>query len=71
MVRGMTVLLVCQLAGEVTARALDLPMPGPVLGMLLLFAFCYGAARRTGSIRSGRDCCAFYRSFSCQLASVS
>lgn len=37
MVRGMTVLLVCQLAGEVTARALSLPVPGPVLGMLLLF----------------------------------
>ena len=36
MVRGMTVLLVCQLAGEVTARALNLPAPGPVLGMLLL-----------------------------------
>jgi len=33
----MTVLLVCQLAGEVTARALNLPAPGPVLGMLLLF----------------------------------
>jgi holin-like protein len=33
----MTVLLVCQLIGEVTARALNLPMPGPVLGMLLLF----------------------------------
>jgi len=37
MVRGITVLLVCQLAGEVTARALNLPAPGPVLGMLLLF----------------------------------
>lgn len=38
MLRGMTVLLICQLIGEVTARALNLPMPGPVLGMLLLFA---------------------------------
>ncbi len=37
MVRGMTVLLVCQLAGEVIARALNLPAPGPVIGMLLLF----------------------------------
>ncbi|MGQ9549946.1 MAG: CidA/LrgA family protein [Roseiflexus sp.] len=33
----MTVLLACQLAGEVTARVLNLPAPGPVLGMLLLF----------------------------------
>lgn len=38
MLRGMTVLLICQLIGEVTARALNLPMPGPVLGMLLLFS---------------------------------
>uniref|UniRef100_UPI0037DA5736 CidA/LrgA family protein n=1 Tax=Tardiphaga sp. TaxID=1926292 RepID=UPI0037DA5736 len=26
----------CQLAGEVVARSLDVPLPGPVLGMLLL-----------------------------------
>lgn len=32
-----TVLLVCQLAGEVAARAFHLPVPGPVLGMVLLF----------------------------------
>ncbi len=37
MLRGMTVLLVCQLIGEVTVRALRLPAPGPVLGMALLF----------------------------------
>ncbi|MBO9326789.1 MAG: CidA/LrgA family protein [Roseiflexus sp.] len=37
MVRGITALLVCQLAGEITTRALNLPAPGPVLGMLLLF----------------------------------
>ncbi len=33
-----TVLLVCQLGGEVVARLLDLPLPGPVIGMLILFA---------------------------------
>jgi len=32
-----TVLLVCQLAGEVTAHLLGLPVPGPVIGMVLLF----------------------------------
>ncbi len=37
MLRGMTVLLVCQLIGEVTVRALRLPAPEPVLGMALLF----------------------------------
>jgi holin-like protein len=34
-----TLLLVCQLTGEVTVRLLNLPLPGPVLGMLLLFAY--------------------------------
>jgi holin-like protein len=33
-----TVLLVCQLAGEVIARLTKIPIPGPVVGMLLLFA---------------------------------
>jgi holin-like protein len=33
-----TVLLVCQLVGEVAARWFDLPLPGPVIGMLILFA---------------------------------
>jgi putative effector of murein hydrolase LrgA (UPF0299 family) len=34
---GITLLLVYQLVGEVSARLLNLPIPGPVLGMLLLF----------------------------------
>jgi holin-like protein len=33
-----TVLLVCQLVGEVVSRLLDVPLPGPVIGMLVLFA---------------------------------
>lgn len=37
MLRGITILLVCQLIGEATVRALNLPTPGPVLGMALLF----------------------------------
>lgn len=36
MVTGFAWLLVFQLAGEVIVRALQLPVPGPVLGMLLL-----------------------------------
>jgi holin-like protein len=31
------ILLACQLAGEVFARLLRLPVPGPVLGMVFLF----------------------------------
>lgn len=35
MVVGLIVLLVCQLAGEIVVRVLDLPVPGPVVGMLV------------------------------------
>ena len=38
MIGALITLLGFQLAGEVIARALNLPLPGPVLGMLLLFA---------------------------------
>lgn len=38
MLAALTTLLVFQLIGEVLARALHLPVPGPVIGMLLLFA---------------------------------
>ncbi len=36
MVAALTLLLLCQLAGEALARATGLPVPGPVLGLLLL-----------------------------------
>ncbi|PLX37786.1 MAG: CidA/LrgA family protein [Hyphomicrobiales bacterium] len=35
----LTFIFVCQLIGEVTVRATGLPVPGPVLGMVLLFLF--------------------------------
>lgn len=35
--QGLTWLLVLQLAGEALSRALRLPVPGPVIGMLLLW----------------------------------
>jgi len=34
---GITLLLAYQLVGEVTVRLLALPIPGPVLGMVMLF----------------------------------
>lgn len=37
MLSALTQLLIFQLAGEVVARGLALPVPGPVLGMLFLF----------------------------------
>jgi holin-like protein len=38
MLQALTVLFLCQLAGEVIVRAAGLTFPGPVLGMGLLFA---------------------------------
>ena len=38
MIGAITLLLVFQLLGEVIARGLALPIPGPVIGMALLFA---------------------------------
>lgn len=37
MIRALTLILLCQLAGEATTRSLGLPVPGPVLGMVLLW----------------------------------
>ncbi len=38
MLGALTLLLIYQLAGEVIVQLAGLPVPGPVLGMLLLFA---------------------------------
>jgi putative effector of murein hydrolase LrgA (UPF0299 family) len=35
MIRHLSVILACQLLGEVIARAFSLPLPGPVLGMVI------------------------------------
>jgi holin-like protein len=51
MITALTVLLCCQLAGEVAARLLGLPIPGPVLGMLLLFVLLLGRVRAVESVR--------------------
>ena len=37
MLAALTLLLLCQLIGEVLAHWLALPVPGPVIGMILLF----------------------------------
>lgn len=38
MLKYLTLILCCQLVGEVAAVALHLPVPGPVIGMACLFA---------------------------------
>lgn len=40
MLSAITQLLIFQLVGEVLARSLDLPIPGPVIGMVLLLISC-------------------------------
>lgn len=37
MILHLTTLLAFQLLGEITARVFDLPLPGPVIGMVYLF----------------------------------
>ena len=44
MLAAIATLLVCQLAGEVVVRVASLPLPGPVVGMALLFALMLGRA---------------------------
>lgn len=39
MLNYFTLILVCQLAGELATQALNMPVPGPVLGMVFLFSF--------------------------------
>ncbi|MGC1561819.1 MAG: CidA/LrgA family protein [Bradyrhizobium sp.] len=36
MIASLNLILLCQLAGEVFVRGLRLPMPGPVIGLMLL-----------------------------------
>lgn len=49
MIQALTILLGCQLAGEIFTRGLALPVPGPVLGLALLAAGLWWNAHRTGA----------------------
>ncbi len=42
---GITILLLYQLAGEISTLLLRLPIPGPVLGMMFLFLTLIGQRR--------------------------
>ena len=46
MLRGFAILLGCQLAGETITRALALPLPGPVLGLVILVMLLFAVERR-------------------------
>jgi putative effector of murein hydrolase LrgA (UPF0299 family) len=49
MIRALTLLLTCQLAGEILTRALDLAVPGPVIGLALLAVLAVVYARIAGA----------------------
>src|ERR1700686_4257915 len=51
MIQALMLLLLCQLAGELAARVAAIPVPGPVLGMLLLFALLLWRARLAADVR--------------------
>jgi holin-like protein len=40
MLNHLTLIFACQLVGEAFTRAFETPLPGPVIGMVLLFAYC-------------------------------
>ncbi|MGY6548016.1 MAG: CidA/LrgA family protein [Roseinatronobacter sp.] len=45
MIHALTLILACQLVGETLTRAMGWPVPGPVLGMALLFALMMALPR--------------------------
>lgn len=49
-INGITLLLIYQLVGEVLALSLGLPVPGPVLGMILLFLSLMLRGRSTSAL---------------------
>lgn len=51
MIPALTVILACQLVGEVVSHGLHLPLPGPVLGMALLLLGMRISARLAALVR--------------------
>ena len=49
MIRALALLLSCPLAGEILTRALDLAVPGPVIGLALLAVLAIVHARIVGA----------------------
>ncbi|MDP5308323.1 CidA/LrgA family protein [Paracoccus spongiarum] len=51
MIGTLATILCFQLVGEVASRALDLPLPGPVVGLVLLVAACLARPALADRIR--------------------
>ena len=45
MIIALALILMCQLAGEILTRGMGLPIPGPVLGMAIMFAVLMARSR--------------------------
>lgn len=60
MINGILWVLGCQLVGEVLVRALGISIPGPVVGMVLLFGVlsCLRPGRPQAPCASPTGCCA-------------
>jgi holin-like protein len=51
MIAALMALLACQVAGELVARLLTLPVPGPVIGTILLFVLLLIRGRVPDALR--------------------
>jgi holin-like protein len=51
MIASLSLILLCQLAGEVVVRGFALPMPGPVVGLVLLLGLLLARDRFAGLAR--------------------
>jgi holin-like protein len=51
MIASLSLILLCQLAGEVVVRGLALPMPGPVVGLVMLLGLLLARDRFAGLAR--------------------
>ena len=55
MIHALTLLFVCQLAGEVVVQAAGLAFPGPVLGIALMFAGLLARGRWAPALDDAAD----------------
>ena len=55
MVQGFAILLICQLIGEVLVHLLTVPIPGSVIGMVVLFVFMIVLGRVPHGVREVSD----------------
>lgn len=55
MLPALAILLLCQLAGEAVVRAIELPVPGPVVGMVILFALMMARTPLPGMMHDTAD----------------